>query len=161
MFPWCNGENVTVEMHGTTLVFRLRKDLCHGVAHAEALVSDNEFYAVKSAFFEPYKEAFPAFGILLHALRRADDLSATVLVYADGDQNANIFKLSAPVALEVNSIHIDIRVLPGQLAVAPFLNVDVGFLIQITDGRCRHSAAPQGFRYVLHPLLRSRDRSVD
>ena len=120
MFPWCNGENIPIEMHGTALVFRLRKDLCNGVAHAEALVSDNELYAVKSAFFQPYKEAFPTFRIFFHTLCRADDLTVTVLVYADGDKNTDIFKLSAPVALEVNTVYIDIRVLSGQLAVTSF-----------------------------------------
>ena len=118
-------------MYGTALVFRLRKDLCDGVAHAEALVSDNELYTVKSAFFQPYKEAFPAFRIFFHTLCRADDLTVTVLVYADGDKDTDIFKLSAPVALEVNAVYIDIRVLSGQLAVAPFLNLYICFLIQM------------------------------
>ena len=99
MFPWCNGENIAIEMYGTALVFRLRKDLCDGVAHAEAFVSDNEFDAVKPAFFQPYKEAFPAFGILLHAFGSTDDLTVSVLVNSYGDKDADIFKLSAPVGL--------------------------------------------------------------
>ena len=107
-------------MHSTALVFRLRKDLCDDVAHAEALVSDYELYTVKSAFFQPYKEAFPTFRIFFHTLCRVDDFTVTVLVSADGDKNTDIFKLSAPVALEVNTVYIDIRVLSGQLAVTSF-----------------------------------------
>ena len=121
-------------MYGTALVFRLREDFLDGVTHAEAFVPDHELYTVKPAFFQPYKEAFPAFGILLHAFGSTDDLTVTVLVYADGDKNTNIFKLSAPVALEVNAVYIDIRVLSGQLAVSLFFNMHIGFLIQITDG---------------------------
>lgn len=72
MLPWCNGENVLVEVHRTTLVFRIRKDLCHDVAHAEALVCENELYTVKSPFFQPYKEIFPAFSVFFHTLCSAD-----------------------------------------------------------------------------------------
>ena len=43
-------------MYGTALVFRLRKDLCDGVAHAEALVSDNELYTV---LMKEYRELTP------------------------------------------------------------------------------------------------------
>ena len=124
MFPWCDGENITVEMHGTALVFRLRKDLCHGIAHSEAFVPDYELYTIKPAFFQPYKEAFPAFGILLHALCGTDDLTVTVLLNSYGNQDTVVFKLSAPVTFEINTVYIDIRILAGQLAVAPFLNMN-------------------------------------
>ena len=137
-------------MHGTTLVFRLRKNFCHGVAHAEAFVPDHKLYTVKSAFFRPYKEAFPAFGILFHALRRTDDLAATVLVNAYGYKDTDIFKLSAPIALEVNTVHIDIWVLSGQLAVSPFLNMHIGFLIQIADrGRLTRGSPIEPPKYPL------------
>ena len=119
-------------MHGTMLVFRLREDLCDGIAHSQAFVPDHKLSTGKPAFFQPYKEAFPAFGILLHAFGSADDLTGTVLVNSYGDKNTDIFKLSAPVALEGNTVYIYIRVLAGQLAVAPFLNMHIGFLIQIT-----------------------------
>lgn len=33
MFPWNDGEHVPVKMYSTTLVFCLRKGLCHGIAH--------------------------------------------------------------------------------------------------------------------------------
>ena len=105
-------------MHGTALVFRIRKDLCDGVTHVEALVSDNKLYTVISHT----KEAFQTFRIFFHTLCYADDLTATVLVYVDGDKNIDIFKLSAPVALEVNTVYIDIRILAGQLAVTPFFS---------------------------------------
>ena len=95
-------------MHRTTLVLSSRKDLCDGTAHAEALISDNQSYTIKAAFFQPYKEAFPAFGILLHALRRTYDLTVSILVYSYGNKDADIFKLSTPVALEVNTVYIDI-----------------------------------------------------
>ena len=67
-------------MHGATLVFRLRKDFCDGITHSEAFVSDNQPYTIKTTFFQPYKEVFPAFGIFFHAFRRTDDLTVTILV---------------------------------------------------------------------------------
>ena len=107
-------------------------------------------YALQTAFFEPDKEAFPAFCIFFHAFHGSDDLTVTVLIHADCHQNADIFKLSAPISLEINPIHINIRIFSGQPAVAPFLNMHIRFLIQITDGGSRHPTAPKGFRNILH-----------
>ena len=150
MLPRGYGEHVPVKMHRTTLVFCLRKDLCHGIAHSEAFVSHDEPYTLQTAFFEPDKEAFPAFCIFLHAFRSSDDLTVTVLIHADCHQNADIFKLSAPISLEINPVHINIRIFPGQPAVAPFLDMHIRFLIQITDGGSRHTATPKSFRNIFH-----------
>ena len=60
--------------------------------------------------------------------------------------------LSAPVAAQVDAVHIDVWIVAAlQGAVAPVLNVDVGFLVQLTDGSGRNLAAPQRLRDVLHP----------
>ena len=145
MFPWNDGEHVPVKMYCTTLVFCLRKDLCHGIAHSEAFVSHHELYALQTAFFEPNKEDFPAPCVLFHAFCGSDDLTVTVLIHADCHRNADVFKLSTPISLEINPVHINIWIFPGQLAVAPFLNVYVRFLTLFTDGGSRHTATPKGF----------------
>ena len=50
---------------------------------------------------------------------------------------SHFFKLSVPVAAQIESIHIGIRIPPTlQRAIIPILNVDIYFLVQITnDGR--------------------------
>ena len=66
-------------------------------------------------------------------------------------QNGYIFELSAPVAAQVDPIHIDIRITPTlQRAVPPIFNVDIRFLVHLTDGGGRDLAAPQSLGDVLH-----------
>ena len=66
-------------------------------------------------------------------------------------QNGYILKLSAPVAAQIDPIHVDIGVPPTlQRTVPPILDVDIRFLVQFTDGRWRHLAAPQGLGDILH-----------
>ena len=49
------------------------------------------------------------------------------------------------------AVHVDIRIPPAlQGAVAPILDVNVGFLVQLADGGRRDLAAPQCLRDVLH-----------
>ena len=98
------------------------------------------------------EEADPAGLVLFHALGGTQNLTKTVLVHGDRHQNRHIFILSAPVAAQVDTVHINIRI-PSTLqgAVAPILNVDVGFLVQLADGGRRDLAAPQCLRDVLHP----------
>ena len=59
--------------------------------------------------------------------------------------------LSAPVAAQVDAVHIDVWIVAAlQGAVAPVLDVDVGFLVQLADGSGRNLAAPQCLGDVLH-----------
>ena len=52
----------------------------------------------------------------------------------------------------LDAVHIDIRVSAAlQRTVAPILDVDGGFLVQLADGSGRNLAAPQRLRDVLHP----------
>src|SRR5699024_4821103 len=89
--------------------------------------------------------------VFLHALGGTQNLTVSVLIHRDRHQNGHIFKLSAPVTAQVDPIHIDIRIAPTlQRAVAPILNVDIRFLVQLADGGRRHLAAPQRLGNVLH-----------
>ena len=59
--------------------------------------------------------------------------------------------LSAPVAAQVDAVHVDVWIVAAlQGAVAPILDVDIGFLVQLTDGGRRNLAAPQCLGDVLH-----------
>ena len=60
--------------------------------------------------------------------------------------------LSAPVAAQVDAVHVDVWIVAAlQGAVAPVLNVNISFLVQLADGGGRNLAAPQRLRDVLHP----------
>ena len=73
------------------------------------------------------------------------------ILHLDCRQNGHIFKFSAPVAAQVDPIHIDIRIASAlQRAVPPILDADIRFLVQLTDGGGRDLAAPQGLCDVLH-----------
>ena len=148
---WHNRENVAVEMHRAALVFGIREHFAHGLQHPHALVADDELYAVQAASAEPLEETDPAGLVLFHAFGGPQNLAKTILVHGDRHQNSYIFVLSAPVAAQVDAVHVDIRIPPAlQGAVSPVLDVDVGFLVQFADGGGRNLAAPQGLRDVLH-----------
>ena len=110
---------------------------------ASVLVADDEFYAVQAASAESLEEADSAGLVLLHSLGSSQNLTKTVLIHGDCHQNRHIFIFSAPVVVQVDAVHIDIRILSTmQGAVAPVLDVDVGFLVQLADGGGRDLAWP-------------------
>ena len=96
---------------------------------------------------EPLEEADPAGLILFHTLGSTQDLTVSVLINGNCNQNGHIFVLAAPVAAQIDAIHIDVRITTAlQRAVAPFLNVNIGFLVQLADGEreipcCPHKAS--------------------
>ena len=117
---------------------------------AKAVVA--ELRAVQAASTEPLEETDPAGLVLFHALCGAQNLTKTVLIHGNCHQNCHIFVLSAPVAAQVDAVHIDVWILAAlQGALAPVLDVDVGFLVQLADGGRRDLAAPQCLGDVLHP----------
>ena len=144
-----------IKMNRAALVFGVGKHFSHGFQHSQALVPNNEFYAIQSTALEPLKEIHPTGLVLFHALGRAQDLTVSVLIHCDCHQNCNIFVLSAPVAPQVDAVHIDVRILVAlQRTVPPILNVDIGFLVQLTDGGRRYLAAPQSLGNILHTAHR-------
>ena len=146
-----NRENIAVEMHRAALIFGVWKHLAHGLQHPHALVADDELYTVQAASTEPLEEADPTGLVLFHALGGTQNLTKTILIHGNCHQNCHIFVLSAPVAAQVDTVHVDIRIAPApQRAVAPVLDVNVGFLVQLADGGGRDLAAPQCLGDVLH-----------
>ena len=100
-------------MHCAALVFGVREHLAHGLQHPYALVADDEFYAVQAASAEPLKEADPAGLVLLHSLDSAQNLTKTILICGDCHQNRHIFIFSAPVAAQVDAVHVDVWIAPA------------------------------------------------
>ena len=130
-------EHIAVKVNGTALVLGFREYFSHSFQHTKALVSNNEFHPIQATAAEPLEEADPTGLVLFHTLGGAKNLAVSILI----DCYGYIFKLSAPVAAQVDPIldpiHIDIR-----------------FLVQLADGGRRHLAAPQS----LGNILRTSDR---
>ena len=144
-------ENIAVEMDGTPLVLGFGEHFSHSLQHTKALVSNHQLDPVQATATQPLEEADPAGLILFHALGSAQNLAVAVLIDRNRHHNGYIFKLSSPVAAQIDPIHIDIRISSAlQRAVAPILNVDICLLVQFTNGRGRYLAAPKSFRNVLY-----------
>lgn len=73
----------------------------------DGLVAHDEFHAVQTTPAQPLKETDPAGPVFLHALSGAQNLTVSVLVDRNCHKNGDIFKFSAPVAAQVDPIHID------------------------------------------------------
>ena len=92
-------------MDGTPLVFGLRKHFSHSLQHTKALVPNDEFYSIQAAVAQPLKKADSAGLVLFYALTQ--NLPLSVLIDRNRHQNGHIFKLSAPIAAQINPVHID------------------------------------------------------
>lgn len=144
-------EHVAVKVHHAALVFGLWKHFSHGLQHTKALVPDDEFHAIQAASFEPLEEVDPAGLVFFHSLGSTQNLTITVLIDRDCHQNGHIFVFSAPVAAQIDPVHIDIRITTTlQRTVAPIFNVDIRLFVQFTNGGWRDLAAPQGLGDILY-----------
>ena len=84
---------------------------------------------------EPLEETDPAGLVLFHDLNSTKNFTISVIIYRYCHKNSHIFKLSAPIAAQIDPIHIDIRILPTlQRTVALILDMAVRFFVQLTDG---------------------------
>ena len=144
-------EHIAVKVDITPLAFGLWEHFSYGLQHTRALVADNEFQSVQAAPAEPLKKADPAGLVLFHALSRPQNLAVSVFIDHNCYQNGYVFKLSAPVAAQIDPIHVDVRI-PSTLqrAIAPILNVDIRLFVQFADGGGGLFASPQGLRNILH-----------
>jgi len=102
-----NREYVAVKMDGATLVFDIWKHFPNGLQYVHAFVSNDQFYAIQPTATEPLEETDPTGLVLLHALSGPQNLTVSVLIYC----NRNIFVLSAPIAPQVDTVHVDIQIL--------------------------------------------------
>ena len=137
-------ENIKVYICLLYTSFSSLSNLYCSSTHTKALVSNHQLDPIQATAAEPLEEADPAGFVLFHAFGGAKNLTVSVPIHRDGHQNGYIFKLSAPVAAQIDPIHIDIRISSTlQRTVSPILNMDIRFLVQLADGRWRHLATPQ------------------
>ena len=62
----------------------------------------------------------------------------------------------ASISAQIEVVHIDVRIPAAlQRAVAPVLDVDIHFLVQLTDSGGRHLAAPQNFGNIVYSTHRN------
>ena len=101
-------------MNRTALISGIWKDFWNSFKHAEILIADDQTYTSKPAFFQPYEERTPAFTILFHPFRSAKDLPAAILADANGNENRNVLDLTTPTTFQVNTIYINIGIVPGK-----------------------------------------------
>ena len=142
-------------MDSTPLILGLRKYFFHSLQHPHTLVSHNELYSIQPSFPEPLEKADPTGFILFHPFGSAQNFAISILIHGNRHKNGHIFVFSAPVSLEVDPVHIHIRVLAAlKRSVPPGFDIDIGFLVQFADGRSGHLAAPEGLGDVLYPADR-------
>lgn len=79
----CNGEDVSVEMYGTSLISGIRENFRNSFQHPQIFITDDQTYTGKPAFLQPYKERTPALTILFHAFCSAKNFAAAILTDAD------------------------------------------------------------------------------
>ena len=97
------------------------------------LITDDQAYTSKPTLFQPYEERMPAFTILFHAFRSAKNLPAAILADANGNKNRNILDLAAPTAFQVNTIYVDIWIIPGKRTGTPGFDMLISLFIQVAD----------------------------
>lgn len=142
-------------MDGTPLVLGLEKHFVHGFQHTKTLVANNEFHPIQATAMQLLEATNPASLILFHTLCSTQNLTISILINCNSDQNGYIFKLFAPVVAQIDPIHIDIWISPTLLrTVPPIIDGDIRFLIQLTNGEGRGFAAPQRFCNGIHTLDR-------
>lgn len=91
---------------------------------------------------KPLEEVYPADFILFHALGSTQNLTITVLIDSNGNQNSHIFVFSAPISFQVNSIHIHIGILSSlEGAVAPNLDICISLLMVGAEALLPHRAS--------------------
>ena len=106
-----NRKYIAVEMNRAALVFGLGKHFYYSLQHTQTFVANNEFYTILASAMQPLEKSDPAGLILLHALCCAQNLTISILIYHNCHQNSNVFVFTAPVATQINTVNIDVRIL--------------------------------------------------
>lgn len=120
-------------------------------SHSLQYCCQHQFNPIKTTASQPLKEADLVGFVLLHALSSTQNLTLSVLVYHNRHQNGHILKLSTQISTQVDFIHVDIRVPPAlQRTVPPILDLDIRFLIQLTDGYRKHLTAPHKLSNIFY-----------
>ena len=110
-------------MNGIALISGIRKDFRNDSQHAEVFITNDQAYTSKSPSFQPYEEKTPAFSIFFHVFCSAKDLPAAILADANGNGNRNVLDLAATAAFQVNTIYVNIWIIPGKRTDTPGFSI--------------------------------------
>lgn len=138
----CDSKYISIKMNRTALISGIRKDFRNGFEHTEILIADDQTYTSNPAFFQPYEERTPAFTILFHPFRSAKDFPAAILTDANGNENRNVLDLAAPTTFQVNTIYVNIGIIPGKRTDIPSFNMLISLFIQVADGSRGYFRSP-------------------
>ena len=138
----CNRKNISVKMNRTALISGIQIDFRNSFKHAEILIANDQTYTRKPAFFQPYEERTPAFTILFHAFCSAKDFPTAILTDTDGNKNKNILDLAASAAFQINTIYVNIGIVPGKRTGTPGFDMLISFFVQVADGSGRILSFP-------------------
>ncbi len=122
-------------MNRTALISGIWKDFWNSFKHAEILIADDQTYTSKPAFFQPYEERTPAFTILFHSFPSAKNFPAAILADANDNENRNVLDLAAPTTFQVNTIYVNIGIVPGKRTGTPGFNMLISLFIQVASRR--------------------------
>ena len=92
-------------MDDASLVFGFWEQFSHRLQHTKALVPNDAFYSIQAAVAQPLKKADSAGLVLFYALTQ--NLPLSVLIDRNRHQNGHIFKLSAPIAAQIDPARDD------------------------------------------------------
>lgn len=80
------------------------EEFSHSFQHPQALVPSHQLDPFQLAAGQPLEEADPTGLVLFHSLSGTQNLTVSILVYCNCNQNRNILKLSAPIATQVDAV---------------------------------------------------------
>lgn len=80
---------------------------------------DSEPDTLMATTVQPLEELHPAGLVLFHPLVIAENSPVVVFIYGYCNQNADVFKLAAPVAAQANAIHVDVGYLWHRKKINP------------------------------------------
>lgn len=97
-------------MDNTALVFGVGEYFSHSLQHSQALVANDEFHTIQHLALQPLEEIDPAGLVFFHPLGCTQNLTVSILIYRNRNQNRHIIVLFAPVAPQIDTVHIDMGI---------------------------------------------------
>ena len=93
-------------MNDTALIFGLRKHFVCCFKHAQVLLSNNEFHAVKTASAQPLEELNPDGFVFFHTFCCAKNFPVPVFIDCNSNKNGYILVLTAPAPFQIDTVYI-------------------------------------------------------
>lgn len=114
-------------------------------------IRDEQLHPMQSSILEAAQEAKPPLLVLLCPFRHSQNLPVSVRTYPNGNKDRYHADLARPASLQTDPVKIHVGKRNFYPTAAPFLDIDVRFLVQLADRTSGNFRAPQGFGNILHP----------